>query len=100
MKIIGFRHVHSRRGGVAMVMMLLVVLGLASLTAALLCLNLSHSREQRGGEQEIHAGYVCQAGLSQSVDQLQRRLSGAVGTHTNPARWGRAQLWVQAAPLP
>jgi hypothetical protein len=99
MKIIRSDRLVHRRRGAALIMMLLVVIGLAGLVAAMLCLNLSHSREQHGGLKDLHASYVCQAGLSQSMYQLQLGASGNVGTHTNPASWGGAQFWVQATPV-
>jgi hypothetical protein len=71
-------------------------MGLAALTAALLCMNLGFSREQHNGQREIHASYICQAGLSQSMYQLQRGLAGDVGSQANPVSWGGAQMWVQA----
>src|SRR5262249_38763618 len=71
-----------------------------ALTAALLCMNLGFSREQHSGQHEIHAGYICQAGLSQSMYQLQRGLAGDVGTPTNPVSWGGARVWGQAAAVP
>jgi hypothetical protein len=99
MKIVRSRSLEPCRRGAAIVMVLLVVVGLAAMTAALLCVNLGHSREQRGGQQDIHASYVCQAGLSQAMYQLQRGTSGNVGTHANPAAWAGAQIWVQATPV-
>jgi hypothetical protein len=79
--------------------MLVCVIGLAGMATAMLALGLSHSKEQRGERQEIHAGYVCQAGLSQAMYQLRRGLSGAVGTQANPTPWGSSKFWVDAQPV-
>jgi hypothetical protein len=99
MKIVHSDRYAQGRRGAALVMMLLVVMGLAALTAALLCMNLGFSREQHSGQREIHASYICQAGLSQSMYQLQRGLAGDVGTQANPVAWGGAQIWVTATPV-
>ncbi len=88
----------ARRGS-TLVIMLVCVVGLAGLATAMLALGLSHSKEERGERQEIHAGYVCQAGLSQAMYQLQRGQSGAVGTQANPQTWGSAKFWVDAQPV-
>ena len=88
----------ARRGS-TLVIMLVCVVGLAGLAAAMLALGLSHSKEQRGERQEIHASYVCQAGLSQAMYQLQRGQSGAVATQANPQSWGSSKFWVDAQPV-
>ena len=88
----------ARRGS-TLVIMLVCVIGLAGLATAMLALGLSHSKEERGERQEIHAGYVCQAGLSQAMYQLQRGLPGAVGTQANPQAWGSSSFWVDAQPV-
>jgi hypothetical protein len=85
----------SRRG-TTLVMILLCVFGLASLAMVALTIGLSHAKEQRGERQEIHAGYVCQAGLSQAMYQMQRGLGGSVGTRTNPTIWGASRFYVEA----
>lgn len=90
--------VRARRGS-TLVIMLVCVVGLAGLATAMLALGLSHSKEQRGERQEIHAGYVCQAGLSQAMYQLQRGMPGSVASKTNPQVWGTSRFWVAAQPV-
>jgi hypothetical protein len=57
-------------------------------------------REQRGELEEIHARYVCEAGLTQAYYQLQRGESGDVGTDAEPVEWGAARFWVEQDNLP
>lgn len=83
----------SRRGTALMAMVLCVV-GMAAISMALMAVSLGDSKEQRGEKQELRASYVCQAGLSQAMYQLQRGQSGAVGSPQNPMSWGGSQCWV------
>ena len=99
MKSVRDHRVEPRRRGAVLFVMLLAVIGMAALTAALFCMNLGFSKEQRGGQEEIRAGYVCQAGLSQAMYQLQRGVSGNVGSQANPVTWAGTQVWVQATPV-
>ncbi len=98
-KISRFRSSVRARRGSTLVIMLVCVVGLAGLATAMLALGLSHSKEQRGERQEIHASYVCQAGLSQAMYQLQRGMPGGVGSMTNPSVWGTSRFWVDAQPV-
>ena len=95
-KSIDFRAGARARRGSTLVIMLVCVVGLAGLSVAMLSLGLSHSKEQRGERQEIHAAYVCQAGLSQAMYQLLRGQPGNVGTQANPQNWGTSSFWVEA----
>jgi hypothetical protein len=96
MNIVRIHKRQDSRRGTALAMIVLCVSALAALSAALLSVSVSNSREQRGEKQEIHASYVCQAGLSQAMYQLQRGLTGNVGSQGTPATWGPAHVWVQA----
>jgi Tfp pilus assembly protein PilX len=98
-KLNGFRTSVRARRGSTLVMMLVCVIGLAGLAVAMLTLGLSHSKEQRGEREEIHASYVCQAGLSQAMYQLLRGQAGSVGTQANPQNWGTSSFWVAAQPV-
>lgn len=83
----------SRRG-TALVLIAMALIGLAGLSATLLMLTHSGSREQRQDREKIHARYVCLAGISAGMFNLQRGLSGAIGTQSSPASLGKAQYWV------
>jgi len=100
MKIVCHRNSEARRRGTALVMIVLAVAGLAVLTAVLMNIGLGRAKEQQYEQREIHAEYVCQAGLSQAMYQLLRGTSGNVGTAGNPAVWGTSRLWVQEEYLP
>ena len=98
-KLIVFRPPVRARRGSTLAMMLVIVVCLAGLSVAMLSLGLSHSKEQRGERQEIHASYVCQAGLSEAMYQLLVGQSGDVGTQANPQNWGTSSFWVDAEPV-
>jgi hypothetical protein len=81
-------------------MMVVCVGGLAGLSAALFTMALADSRETRGECERIHARYVTQAALAQSMSQLQSGQPGAVGSRSAPFVWGTSRYWVEAEPLP
>ena len=85
----------SERGN-ALAMIILSVAGLAALSGAMMSISLGSAREQGAEVRESQATYMCQAGLSQSMYQMQRGLGGAVGTQTNPTSWGGGRFWVSA----
>jgi hypothetical protein len=87
---------NSSRRGTALMTMVLCVVGMAALSMALMAVSLGDSKEQRGEKEEIHASYICQAGLSQAMYQLQRGQTGTVGSQQNPVAWAGSQYWVEA----
>jgi type II secretory pathway pseudopilin PulG len=97
MKFFEFRNRGRRQRGAALVMIVFAVVGLAALSAGLMYVGLGRAKEQRGEQEKMHAEYVCQAGLSQAMYQLQRGLSGNVATQNNPSAWGTSEFWVQEA---
>lgn len=88
----------SRRG-TALVAMLLCLVGMAAISMALMAVSLGDSQEQRGEKREMRSSYVCLAGLSQAMYQMQRGLPGAVGTQQNPVSWGGSLCWVEEVPV-
>ena len=86
----------SERGG-ALAMIILSVAGLAALAAAMMTVGLSSAREQSAEALESQAEYICQAGLSQSMYQMQRGLDPSVGSPTQKQSWGGGRYWVSAA---
>lgn len=97
MKTLRIRNAKAPRKGAALALMLMTVVGFAVLAAGLMYVSLGRSRAQRGQLEEIRADYVCQAGLSQAMYQLQRGLGGNVGSPSNPTAWAGSQFWVQAS---
>ena len=95
MKFVEFRKRGRRQRGAALVMIVFAVVGLAALSAGLMYVGLGRAKEQRGEQEKIHADYVCQAGLSQAMYQLQRGLPGDVASQNNPSVWGTSQFYVQ-----
>src|SRR4030095_8793066 len=83
------------RRGTALMAMVLCVMGMAAMSMALVAVSLGDSKEQRGEKEKLRAAYVSQAGLSQAMYQLQRGLSGNVGSPQTPVNWGGSQCWVQ-----
>ena len=64
-------------------MIILSVAGLAALSAALMTVTLGSSREQSAESLQSQADYICQAGLSQAMYQMQRGLDPTVGSSHN-----------------
>ena len=85
----------AERGG-ALAMIILSVAGLAALSAAMMTVGLSSSREQSAESLESQAEYICQAGLSQSVYLMRRGLDANVGSPTHQQSWGGGRFWVTA----
>ena len=87
----------SSRRGMALMAMVLCVIGLAAISIALVTVSLGDNKEQRGKKEEIRASYVCQAGLSQAMYQLQKGQPGTLGSHQYPVTWAGSQYWVDAS---
>lgn len=85
--------------GSALALVLLAVTAMAGLSAALVVVHMSGSREQRAELEEARARYVCQAGLSQAMFQLGQGQSGSVGSSQQPTEWGTSRFWVAATDL-
>ena len=94
MKIVRVAGKKTKRRGTALMAMVLCVVGMAAISMALMAVSLGDTKEQRGQKEELRSSYVCQAGLSQAMYQLQRGQSGAVGSAQNPMAWGGSQCWV------
>ncbi|MFN0249128.1 MAG: collagen-binding domain-containing protein [Kofleriaceae bacterium] len=88
----------SERGG-ALVAMVLVSAVLATVSVSVLTVSLSGKRERTGAHEDIHARYVCQAGLSAAVFDVQRGASGILGSTTEPIEWEGSKYHVQRADL-
>ncbi len=86
---------NSERGS-ALAMIILSVAGLAALSAAMMTVSLGSSREQGASSREDTAQYICQAGMSQAMYQLERGLTPSVGTREHPLLWGGGRFWVNA----
>ncbi len=93
-------HIHkanpSERGS-GLAMIILSVAGLAALSAAMVTVSLSANREQSAELNENRADYICHAGLSQAMYQLQRGQAGTIGTEHQPSSWGGGRFWVNAS---
>jgi hypothetical protein len=85
--------------GSALVTMVLVSAVLASLSAAVLCTSVSGTRERRSAQEDLRARYVCQAGLSAAVFDVERGQSGNLGDADHPVTWGGARYYVQRTDL-
>jgi hypothetical protein len=72
----------------------MAVAGLAALSATMVTVSMGSHREQAAELRRNQATYLCQAGLSQAMYQLQRGLDGAVGSMHDPSLWGGGQFWV------
>ena len=86
----------SERGS-GLALIILAVAGLAALSATMVTVSLGSHREQSAELRKSQAGYICQAGLSQAMYQLQRGQTGGVGSEHNPSSWGGGRFWVNAS---
>ena len=84
-----------RRGGV-LVVMTVCVAGMAALAGAMMTMAVRYSGEQVSSKASTQAEYLCQAGLSQAMYQMQLGQPGAVGTPSAPAAWGGGELYVES----
>lgn len=99
MRAIGRRPGHGREQGSALVVMAMATIAVAGLATALVTVNVSSAMQQRQECNQLHARYVCQAGLAQGMYELRRGNSGAVGAANAPVTWGQSNYWVAATPL-
>jgi hypothetical protein len=88
------------RAGSVLVIALMVVMGVAMLTACLLQFSVSTTRNQLHGIDKKRAFYLAEAGLSEAVYGLMIGRSGNVGAATAPAKFGDGLLWVDATESP
>ncbi len=96
MSAIRFHGQGNPERGSALAMIILSVAGLAALSAAMMTVSLGSSREQGASSREDTAQYICQAGMSQAMYQLERGLTPGVGTREHPLLWGGGRFWVNA----
>jgi hypothetical protein len=83
----------DKRGSV-MVTMAVCVAGLAGLATAMVAISLRDAGEQGGAKASIQADYLCQAGLTQAMFQLQTGASPALGSEQSPLEWGGGRFYV------
>lgn len=89
----------KKKRGTAIVTMAVCVAGLAGLATAMLAVAMRHSGEQDGSKQNMQADYLCQAGLSEAMFDLQRNGTGNLGSEAQPRSWGGGRYWVTAADM-
>lgn len=90
---------HERQRGTALVVMAMATVAVAGLATALVTVNVSSAMQQRQESNQMHARYVCQAGLAVGMYELRRGNSGAVATPNAPSVWGPSSFWVTATAL-
>lgn len=95
---ISVRGAKARRG-TAIVTMAVCVAALAGLATAMLAVAMRNSGEQDGSRQNMQADYICQAGLSEAMFDLQRDGTGSLGSESQPRSFGGGRYWVAATPL-
>lgn len=86
------------RGG-ALVSMALVAAVLATVSVGVVSMSLSGHKERQSAHEDIHARYVCQAGLANAVYDVQRGQSGNLGSPQYPVTWDESQFYVQRSTL-
>ena len=85
--------------GTALAMVVLSVSALGALATAMVAVSLSSRLEQGAELRQSQANYVCQAGLSQAMYQMQRGQSGTIGSSNQAIAWGGGRFWVSATDL-
>ncbi len=77
----------GREGG-SLLAVTLLVFSTAALSAALLTVVNSSTREQRGSQEALRALYVCEAALSEAVFDLSKGGTGDLGSKQAPLQFG------------
>lgn len=90
---------NSDRRGSTLVTMAVCVAGLAGLSTAMLTIAVRSAKEEGSTKATIQADYVCQAGLTQAMYQLQQGGAGTVGSAQAPLSWGGGTFYVEAVDL-
>jgi hypothetical protein len=75
-------------------MVAFAIVAMSGLSLSLAVLARAATKEQRQDKESVHARYVCEAGLSNSMFALQRGASGALGTQAAPLAWDTSNYWV------
>lgn len=95
------RRIRDERRGTALASTVIMVTVLAGLSCALLTIALGSTREQRQEGEEARARSVARAGVSAAMYNLQRGISGTIGSKQYPQSWGNGQYYVsQTNPSP
>ncbi|MBI5363414.1 MAG: hypothetical protein HZA53_09560 [Planctomycetes bacterium] len=88
----------TERGG-ALVSMALVAAVLATVSVGVVSMSLSGHKERQSAQEDLHARYVCQAGLANAVYDVQRGQTGNLGSAQHPVAWDASQFYVQRTTL-
>ncbi len=89
---------YDKRGS-AMVTMAVCVAGLMGLSTAMVAITLRDAGEQGGAKASIQADYLCQAGLTQAMFQLQTGQVPTLGTQQSPLDWGGGRFYVTSVDM-
>lgn len=89
---------YDKRGS-AMVTMAVCVAGLMGLSTAMVAISLRDAGEQGGAKASIQADYLCQAGLTQAMFQLQTGQTATLGSQQSPLDWGGGRFYVTSVDM-
>jgi hypothetical protein len=89
---------YDKRGS-AMVTMAVCVAGLTGLATAMVAISLRDAGEQGGTKASIQADYLCQAGLTQAMFQLQTGQAATLGSQQSPLDWGGGRFYVTSVDM-
>ncbi|MCK6447472.1 MAG: hypothetical protein L6Q99_13865 [Planctomycetes bacterium] len=90
------RSKRAKRGG-ALVMISVLVVGLASLSVAMIALTNGSRMENRVSKQELAAQAVAEAGINLSYRSLASGGNGSIGSQQTPVAYDGADYWVTQA---
>ncbi len=85
--------VRANRRGVALVAVMIMMAGLATLSMALLSISMSAANTQRRSKEEIGALYVAEAGLADALFSLEQGGNGDLGSAKERVDFGGASYW-------
>jgi hypothetical protein len=92
----------SKKRGVSLVAVSMLMVGVAVLSLALFTVVNSTGKSQKGTREQVNARYVTEAGLSVAVMEMSRGIPVAdlnMGSQQTPIDFGSASYWVDAVDL-
>jgi hypothetical protein len=95
-----FTRTANERSGVSLVMVTFVVSVLATLSASMVMVTNSVTKEKLADRQKIGALFAAEAGVSEAVFALNNGQSGVVGSSSKPISQSGSNYWVQETVLP
>ncbi len=93
------RRVARRQRGSIMILVAVLMSSMALLSLGMVMMISTSNAEQRGSREDLNVVYVCEAGLSAAVFELNNDGDGAIGSQDQPVAYSHGSYWVEATDL-